>query len=48
MDRSIIEKGAALMGIELAELIEETIAGMREVAEAIGLAGQSASDAAPS
>jgi putative nucleotidyltransferase with HDIG domain len=46
VDRSIIEKGAALMGIELAGLIEETIAGMREVAEPIGLAGPAASSSA--
>ncbi|MBW2355431.1 MAG: hydrolase, partial [Deltaproteobacteria bacterium] len=39
VDRSIIEKGAALLGVELTALIEETIAGMRTAAEAIGLQG---------
>jgi len=39
VDRSIIEKGAAMLGVERSELIEDTIMGMREVAEAIGLKG---------
>ena len=39
VDRSIIEKGAEMMGVELAELITDTIMGMREVAEEIGLKG---------
>ncbi|MGD2098902.1 MAG: HDIG domain-containing protein [Desulfobacterales bacterium] len=39
VDRSIIEKGAAMMGVELSELITDTIMGMREVAEEIGLKG---------
>lgn len=39
VDRAIIEKGAAMMGIGLDELIEDTIRGMQEVAEAIGLKG---------
>jgi putative nucleotidyltransferase with HDIG domain len=38
-DRSIIEKGAAMLGVELNELIAETIDGMRSEAEAIGLKG---------
>ena len=38
-DRSVIEKGAAMLGIELPELIAETIEGMRAEAEAIGLKG---------
>ena len=37
VDRSIIEKGAEMMGMELAELISETILGMRSVANEIGL-----------
>ena len=37
VDRTIIEKGAQMLGIELPELISDTIMGMREVAEAIGL-----------
>lgn len=40
VDRSIIEKGAERLDMPLPELIEETIAGMREVAEAIGLVGE--------
>ena len=39
VDRSIIEKGAQMMGVELSELITDTIMGMREVAEEIGLKG---------
>jgi putative nucleotidyltransferase with HDIG domain len=39
VDRGIIEKGAAMLGVELAELINDTIMGMRGVAEDIGLKG---------
>ena len=39
VDRSIITKGAEMLGIEVSELIEDTIMGMREVAEDIGLKG---------
>jgi putative nucleotidyltransferase with HDIG domain len=39
VDRSIIEKGAEMMGVELSELITDTIMGMREVAQEIGLKG---------
>ena len=39
VDRSVIEKGAAMLGVTLDELISECIAGMREVAEEIGLKG---------
>jgi len=39
VDRSIIEKGAADLGVELSDLINDTILGMREVAEDIGLKG---------
>ncbi|GFO68418.1 HDIG domain-containing protein [Geomonas limicola] len=38
-DRSVIEKGATMLGIELNELIGDTIEGMRSEAEAIGLKG---------
>ncbi|QWV94124.1 HDIG domain-containing protein [Geomonas oryzisoli] len=38
-DRSIIEKGAAMMGVELNDLIADTIEGMKTEAEAIGLKG---------
>ena len=39
VDRSIIDKGAQMLGMERTELIADTIMGMREVAEAIGLKG---------
>jgi len=39
VNRSIIEKGAAMLGVGLDEIIEDTIKGMQEVAEAIGLKG---------
>ena len=39
VDRSIIEKGAEMLGVELTELITDTITGMQEVAEEIGLKG---------
>jgi putative nucleotidyltransferase with HDIG domain len=39
VDRSIIERGAELLGIELGELIQDTIMGMREVADEIDLKG---------
>ena len=37
VDRSLIERGAEMLGIELTELINDTIMGMRDVAEEIGL-----------
>ena len=39
VDRSIIEKGAGMLEMELSDVINDTIMGMREVAEAIGLKG---------
>lgn len=39
VDRSVIEKGAAMLGVTLDELITDCIMGMREVAEEIGLKG---------
>jgi putative nucleotidyltransferase with HDIG domain len=39
VDRSVIEKGAAMLGVTLDELINDCIMGMREAAEAIGLKG---------
>ncbi len=39
VDRSIIEKGAQRLSVSLDELIDDTIKGMQEVAEAIGLKG---------
>jgi putative nucleotidyltransferase with HDIG domain len=40
VDRSIIEKGAGMLGVEIGDLIEDTIMGMREVADEIGLKGE--------
>jgi predicted hydrolase (HD superfamily) len=37
--RDVIEKGAAMMGIPLEDLIAETILALREAAEAVGLKG---------
>jgi len=37
VDRSVIEKGAAMLGVSLDDLITDCIMGMREVADAIGL-----------
>jgi putative nucleotidyltransferase with HDIG domain len=39
VDRSIIEKGAEMLGMELTDLLADTLAGMQEVAEEIGLKG---------
>ena len=39
VDRSIIQKGAEMLGVEIGELITDTIMGMRDVAEEIGLKG---------
>ncbi len=39
VDRGVIEKGAELLGVEVSELIADTIEGMREVAAEIGLEG---------
>jgi predicted hydrolase (HD superfamily) len=42
VDRSVIEKGALMLGVSLDELITDCIMGMREVAEEIGLKGNPA------
>jgi putative nucleotidyltransferase with HDIG domain len=39
VDRSIIDRGAQMLGMDRTTLITETILGMRQVAEAIGLKG---------
>lgn len=39
VDRSVIEKGAVLLGVPLDELIADTIEGMKTVADRIGLKG---------
>ncbi len=42
VNRSVIEKGAAMLGVSLDEVIDDTIKGMQEVAGAIGLKGNPA------
>jgi putative nucleotidyltransferase with HDIG domain len=39
VNRDVIENGAEMLGIELSELIEDAIMGMREVADEISLKG---------
>jgi predicted hydrolase (HD superfamily) len=39
VDRSVIASGAEMLGVEISELITDTIMGMREVAAKIGLKG---------
>jgi putative nucleotidyltransferase with HDIG domain len=39
VDRSIIDKGAEMLGVERNDLIEATIKGMQDVAQEIGLGG---------
>ncbi len=39
VNRSVIEQGAQMLGMEISDLIADTIAGMQEVAEEIGLKG---------
>jgi predicted hydrolase (HD superfamily) len=39
VNRSIIQKGAEMLGVSIEELIEDTINGMQEVADVIGLKG---------
>ncbi|NLZ07874.1 MAG: HDIG domain-containing protein [Phycisphaerae bacterium] len=39
VNREVIEKGAAMLGVELTVLIEDAIAAMQEVADQIGLRG---------
>jgi putative nucleotidyltransferase with HDIG domain len=39
VDRSIIEKGAAMLGVDLNDLIGDTIEGMKPAAEELGLKG---------
>lgn len=43
VDRSVIEKGAGMLGMDLGELIHDCIMGMRKVADEIGLKGTPAS-----
>ena len=44
VDRSIIEKGAHMLGVEISDLIKDTLSGMTEVADEIGLKGTSQAD----
>ena len=39
VNRGVIEQGAEMLDMEIGDLITETIAGMRSVAEEIGLKG---------
>ena len=39
VDRNIIQDGAQMLGMDLEEVIEETIKGMQSAAEEIGLKG---------
>jgi len=43
VSREVIEKGAQMLGMDVSALIEDAIMGMREVADAIGLKGQTGS-----
>ena len=45
VNREVIEKGAAMLGVDLNELIGDAILGMREAAGPIGLAGSVAGGA---
>jgi len=40
VDRSIIERGAEMLGVQVSDLIIDTIMGMQDVAEQIGLKGK--------
>ncbi len=40
VDRDLVLKGAAMIGLELEDLIQECIDGMKEAAEEIGLKGE--------
>jgi putative nucleotidyltransferase with HDIG domain len=40
VDRTVIQKGAEMLAVDLSELIEDVIMGMRTVADEIGLKGQ--------
>ncbi len=45
VDREVIANGARMLGMELKDLFEDVIMGMREVASEIGLAGSGVSSA---
>jgi len=37
VNRSVIAKGAEMLGVEIRDLVDDVISGMREVADRIGL-----------
>ncbi|MCD6135323.1 hydrolase, partial [Candidatus Bipolaricaulota bacterium] len=45
VNRDVVTKGAQMLGMELKDLFEDVIMGMREVASEIGLAGSGIDDA---
>jgi putative nucleotidyltransferase with HDIG domain len=40
VNREVIEAGAGMLGLELTEIIQDTIMGMREIAPELGLSGE--------
>lgn len=40
VDRSVVTRGAEMLGVEVTSLVEDTIMGMREAAEELGLKGE--------
>ena len=44
VDREIVARGAEMLGMELGDLMQETLEGMQSVAEAIGLKGNPAEE----
>jgi predicted hydrolase (HD superfamily) len=40
VNRSVIEKGAAMLGMDIRDLVTDVIMGMRQVADRIGLGGK--------
>jgi len=44
VNREIIQKGAEMLGVDLSELIDDTIKGMQKIADSIGLKGNYDSD----
>ena len=44
VDRAVIEKGAKMLGIDMAEIIKESILGLRTIAGELGLEGNPGSN----
>lgn len=40
VDRAVVTRGAEMLGVEVTSLVEDTIMGMREAAEELGLKGE--------